>query len=62
MDWQDLLVAFSLYLILEGIIPFVSPVGFKRFMQQMTLMPDRSLRYVGFGSMMVGLCLLYLVR
>ena len=62
MNWNDLLTAFALYLVLEGIIPFASPQGFKSFMRQMTELPDRKLRNIGLGSMIAGVVLLYLVR
>ena len=62
MNWNDLLTAFALYLVLEGIIPFASPQGFKNFMRQMTELPDRKLRNIGLGSMIAGVVLLYLVR
>lgn len=62
MNWNDLLTAFALYLVLEGIIPFISPQGFKSFLRQMTEFPDRKLRHIGLGSMIAGVVLLYLVR
>ncbi len=62
MNWNDLLAAFALYLVLEGIIPFVSPSGFRQFMQNMTRMSDEKLRSVGLGSMVAGVILLYIVR
>jgi uncharacterized protein YjeT (DUF2065 family) len=62
MNWNDLLTAFALYLVLEGIVPFASPGGFKGFMRQMIELPDRKLRNIGLGSMIAGVVLLYLVR
>ena len=62
MDWGDLLAAFALYLILEGLVPFFSPAAFKRFMQNMLSMPDSVLRSFGLGSMIAGTVLLYFVR
>ena len=62
MDWNDLLAAFALYLILEGLVPFFSPLGFKRAMEKMISMPESTLRYVGLGSMVAGVVLLYIVR
>ena len=62
MDWHDLLTAFALYLILEGLIPFANPGAFKRFMADMTQLPDEKLRAVGIGSIIAGLVLLYIVR
>jgi uncharacterized protein YjeT (DUF2065 family) len=62
LAWEDLLAAFALYLILEGLVPFFSPAAFKRFMQNMMTLPDSSLRSVGLGSMVAGVILLYFVR
>ena len=62
MDWQDLLAAFALYLILEGLIPFFSPSAFKQFLQRMDGLPEKSIRLVGLGSMVAGVILLNFVR
>jgi len=60
--WQQLLVALALVLIIEGIMPFLSPGGMKQLMQTMSQMDDRSIRISGFISMMLGLVLLYIVN
>lgn len=62
MNWQDLWAALALLLILEGLIPFFSPRGYKNMVQQMAAMPDSALRNVGVGLMIAGLVALYLVR
>ena len=62
LDWSDLLAAFAIYLVLEGLIPFANPGGFKSFMRQMIELPDQKVRRVGFFSMLAGVILLYLVR
>jgi len=62
MNWSDLLAAFAIYLILEGLLPFANPGGFKKFMSQMIEMPDRKVRNVGLASMIAGVVLLYVVR
>lgn len=62
MNWSDLLAAFALYLVLEGITPFINPQGLKRVMQQFIGLSDRHLRVAGLVSMLVGLALLYFVR
>ena len=62
MNWSDLLAAFALYLVLEGIMPFVNPQGMKRFMLTMAQFADQHLRIWGFVSMAAGLVLLYVVR
>jgi len=62
MNWNDLWAAFALYLVLEGIMPFLNPGGLKRTMLQLTQLDDRSLRIGGLLSMMAGALLLYFVR
>lgn len=60
--WHDLLAAFGLMLVLEGILPFLNPQGVRQALLQMAQMNDRVLRVVGLGSMLMGLILLYFIR
>lgn len=60
--WSDLGAALALVLIVEGLMPFLSPAAFRRTMSQITQMPDRQLRTIGFVSMLAGVGVLYLVR
>ena len=60
--WHDLLAAVALMLVLEGIMPFVNPKGYKSMMQTITGMEDSVLRYGGLFSMLGGVVLLYLVK
>ena len=46
MKWSDLLAAFALYLVLEGILPFLSPRSMKRVMSMFTGLPDGQLRLI----------------
>ena len=62
MDWNDLWAACALYLVLEGIMPFVNPRGMKRALAQLSQLDDRALRVAGLLSMAAGALLLYLVR
>jgi len=62
MNWSDLLAAFALYLVLEGILPFVNPQAMKRFMNAFAQLQDRQLRICGLISMSLGVALLYFVR
>ena len=62
MDWNDLWAAFALYLVLEGLMPFANPGGVKRTLLQISQLDERTLRRVGFASMIAGLALLYFVR
>ncbi|HZD54061.1 MAG TPA: DUF2065 domain-containing protein [Woeseiaceae bacterium] len=60
--WQDILTAFALYLIIEGMIPFVGPQRFRRTVEQLGQLSDNNLRMIGLIAMGAGLLLLYLVR
>lgn len=62
MHWSDLLTGFALYLILEGILPFLSPDGWRRSMSVIAGLPGRQLRIFGLASMLAGLVLLVIVR
>lgn len=62
MLWSDLLAACALYLVLEGILPFLNPQGMKRAMQAFATLEDRQLRGAGLASMVAGALLLYWVR
>ena len=59
---QQLLIAFALVLIIEGILPFLNPKGMKQLMKTMSELDDQSLRISGFVSMILGLILLYIVN
>ncbi|HUV22629.1 MAG: DUF2065 domain-containing protein [Gammaproteobacteria bacterium] len=62
MNWADLWSALALVLILEGLIPFVSPRGYKNMVQQMAAMPEKMLRNVGLVLIFCGLVALLAVR
>ena len=60
--WNDLLAAIALILVIEGLMPFLSPSTLRRSMQQLAQFPDRTLRTIGLVSMIGGVVLLYIVR
>lgn len=60
--WLDLATAFALYLVLEGLMPFLNPQGTKRMMEAFSRLPDPQLRVAGFVSMIVGVLLLWAIR
>jgi hypothetical protein len=62
MDWSDLLAAFALYLVLEGLLPFVSPGSWRKSLLMLTQFKDGQLRFFGLASLLVGLGLLLYVR
>jgi hypothetical protein len=60
--WHVLAAAFALVFIIEGMLPFISPNRWRNLLQVANEMDDRVIRYVGLGSMLFGVLLLYLVR
>ena len=60
--WNELLAAFGLMLVLEGILPFLSPGRLRQTLLQMAKLEDRALRLVGLASMLLGLLVLYVFR
>jgi uncharacterized protein len=62
MNWSDLLAAFALYLVLEGILPFFNPQAMKRMMKSLAELADGQLRLWGLVSMSAGAVLLYWIR
>ena len=62
MDWQDLFAALALVLIIEGIIPFVSPARYRRLTDALKVLGDRQLRIAGLATVVIGLALLTIVR
>ena len=62
MDWTDLWAAFALYLVLEGVMPFLNPSAMKRMLALLSQFDDRTLRIGGLLSMIAGVLLLAYVR
>ncbi|HHH42979.1 MAG TPA: DUF2065 domain-containing protein [Gammaproteobacteria bacterium] len=60
--WNELWIALALVLVIEGIVPFLSPDTVRRMVINMAQMDDRSMRIAGLISMLAGLGLLYLVH
>jgi len=58
MMWQDLFRALALVMVIEGIMPFIAPRAWRQTMMQASQLPDRVLRYIGLGSMLLGVLLL----
>ncbi|GAA4100999.1 DUF2065 domain-containing protein [Zhongshania borealis] len=60
--WQELSVALSMVLIIEGVLPFLSPERWRLLAYRMADMDSRSVRIAGLVSMVAGLILLSLLR
>ncbi|MGK2915535.1 MAG: DUF2065 domain-containing protein [Porticoccaceae bacterium] len=60
--WQELAKALCLVLVLEGMMPFLSPAQWRHAMSRVAGMDDRSLRLIGLFSMLLGASLLFFVK
>jgi uncharacterized protein YjeT (DUF2065 family) len=60
--WRDLGAALALVLVLEGLMPLVSPATAKRTAAAIALLEPGVLRIIGALSVGAGLTLLYAVR
>jgi uncharacterized protein YjeT (DUF2065 family) len=59
--WGDLLLAGSLVLIIEGLMPAISPAGWREMVSRAALLSDRSLRAGGVALIIVGAVIFHLV-
>jgi len=60
--WNEIGVAMALLLVVEGILPFANPEGLRRMLRAVSELNDTQLRFAGFGSMLLGVALLYILR
>ena len=56
---DEILRAVALLLVIEGIMPFLSPAKWRETMMQVAQLPDSTLRGFGLGIMLLGVILLY---
>ena len=59
---EQLLIALSLMLVLEGIVPFLYPQRWRQLVHRLAELDDRQLRLTGLAIMLAGVALLYLSR
>jgi uncharacterized protein YjeT (DUF2065 family) len=55
---QDLLTAIALLLIIEGLLPGISPTAWQKAMAELANVSPRTVRIVGIASMLGGALLL----
>ncbi len=60
--WTEILTALALVLVLEGMMPFLSPETFRSVMQSLLSRDNNTMRIVGLSSMIVGVVILIIVR
>jgi len=59
---SDLWAAIAIAMILEGMMPFLSPRSWKDVVAKISLMPDRKIRGFGLAAMVAGVLLLTIIR
>lgn len=59
---ETVLLAFALMLVIEGLLPFLSPRTWREAFRRLTELADGQVRFMGLSSMMVGLILLFFLR
>ncbi|MBC7434463.1 MAG: DUF2065 domain-containing protein [Bdellovibrionales bacterium] len=60
MDSDTFWAACALVLVFEGLMPFISPVGWRRMFTQIMQLSDGQIRFFGLMSIVGGLLLLWL--
>ncbi len=61
MDGPTFWTALALVLVLEGLLPLLSPGGWRRTFQRLLELRDGQLRFFGLCSILGGLALLWIV-
>ena len=60
--WHELAVAFCLMLVIEGIMPFISPGRWRKMLLVLDQIDDNTMRMIGLGSMLAGTVLLLIIN
>lgn len=58
---DSLFTALALVLIIEGLLPFLSPKGWRGVFEKVLKLSDGQIRFYGLASMLVGLVLFWLL-
>jgi len=58
MDSHSVLTAFAMLLIIEGLLPFISPKAWRQTFLQLLQLNDGQIRFVGLGCIVLGLLVL----
>lgn len=59
---SDFLTAIGLLFVFEGLIYSAAPGGAKRMAVEVLRLPESVLRFVGLGSMIAGIAIVWIVR
>lgn len=60
--WKELALAFCLMLVIEGIMPFLAPQRWRKMVEYIAQVDDKSMRTMGLISMLIGTGMLYLIN
>jgi len=58
----EVLTAIALVVVIEGLLPAISPSNYRRAAIQLSAMPDSTIRYTGLALMVVGAIILHFVH
>ncbi len=62
LDWPALFTALGLVLIVEGLLPFISPDKARKAYFTAAQLPGEKLRLFGLASIIIGLVILWFIR
>jgi uncharacterized protein YjeT (DUF2065 family) len=55
---DTLLAALALMLVVEGLMPFLNPQGWRQVFSRLLAMSDGQIRFIGLASLLAGVALL----
>lgn len=59
---NSLWTALALVLVIEGLLPFLNPAAWRRVFEQVLSLSDGQLRFMGLGSIVIGLAFFWLLQ
>jgi hypothetical protein len=59
---NDFVMIFGLYMVIDGILPFISPKIWKKIVIFAAKQSEYNIRALGFSSMIIGSTILYLLN
>ena len=62
MAWSEILTAFALVLVIEGLLPFASPGRYRQMVAEIVRLSDNHIRTVGLVIIVIGLVMLFVIR
>ncbi len=60
--WTNILTAIALVLVIEGVLPFMSPKLWRYSLARLASNPDRVVRITGLVSMLIGVVIMVLLH